>query len=201
MDIDPKRNVLEEYKFLREETRAFTNQSFRDLQLFLGILAVLFTLSKIDVSAGEEKSPMLIPINTFWYFMILQGLSFIFIVIQFLKVIYILTIRAHLKKLEYILNGDVHNDLGFQWESNVVPTELENNASYVTHGQFAIALVYFLFYSGLICMCFKYLNELYGSLHFSFFMVIALESSFIIYSIIRIYILRPLHWQRNRNRR
>ena len=97
--------ILEEYKFLREETKSFTDQSLRDLQMFLGILAILITLSSIKPEIESDPTNIL-SFKGFWYFAIIQAATFIFLVVQFIKIIYILEIRRHLRYLEDVLNAE-----------------------------------------------------------------------------------------------
>ena len=132
---------LEEYKILKEESKSFTNQTFRDFQLFIGIITIFFALT----NSKETSMPK------FASYAFLQTAVFVFLTIQFNRAVYLLIVRSHLVKLENAINSSIDRTHIFEWESKVVPSKIAPSNSYSSRSQFAIGVIYFcifLFLSG-----------------------------------------------------
>lgn len=184
MEDDSK--ILEEYKFLREETKSFTDQSLRDLQMFLGILAILITLSSItpNLKPSEESVQT---IKIFWYFAIIQAATFIFLVVQFIKIIYILEIRRHLRDLENVLNSEINNrEYHLKWETLIVPTRLASKKSYIIHAQIVLGFMYGLFFCVIVGSSCFHIHEIQTAFRRYYFGFVIFEFIFLIYSVFRI---------------
>jgi hypothetical protein len=179
-------NILEEYKFLREETKSFTDQSLRDLQMFLGILAILITLSSIKPE-GDSDAGGILSFKSFWYFALIQAATFIFLVVQFIKIIYILEIRKHLRYLEGVLNAENTNDnYNLKWETVIVPKRLSNFKSYTIHGQVVIGFMYALFFLTIIGVSCQQIHEIDPSYRKAYYLILCIELVFLLYSVFRL---------------
>lgn len=192
MEDDSK--ILEEYKFLREETKSFTDQSLRDLQMFLGILAILITLSSINPNLKPSEESVQ-TIKTFWYFAIIQAATFIFLVVQFIKIIYILEIRRHLRDLENVLNAEINNrKYHLKWETIIVPTRLGSWKSYTIHAQIVLGLMYGIFFCVIVGSSCIHIHEIQNGFRPIYFGFVIFEFVFLIYSFFRI--IRIQYFQR-----
>lgn len=182
--------ILEEYKFLREETKSFTDQSLRDLQMFLGILAILITLSSIKPEIKSDPTNIL-SFKGFWYFAIIQAATFIFLVVQFIKIIYILEIRRHLRYLEDVLNAEnLNSNYDLKWETVIVPKRLASWKSYTIHGQIVIGLMYGVFFITIVGASCLQIYEIKDVYHIWYFIILILEFIFLFYSAFRILLIQ-----------
>ena len=182
--------ILEEYKFLREETKSFTDQSLRDLQMFLGILAILITLSSIKPEIESDPTNIL-SFKGFWYFAIIQAATFIFLVVQFIKIIYILEIRRHLRYLEDVLNAEnLNSNYDLKWETVIVPKRLASWKSYTIHGQIVIDLMYGVFFITIVGASCLQIYEIKDVYHIWYFIILILEFIFLFYSAFRILLIQ-----------
>ena len=182
--------ILEEYKFLREETKSFTDQSLRDLQMFLGILATLITLSSIKPEIESDPTNIL-SFKGFWYFAIIQAATFIFLVVQFIKIIYILEIRRHLRYLEDVLNAEnLNSNYDLKWETVIVPKRLASWKSYTIHGQIVIGLMYGVFFITIVGASCLQIYEIKDVYHIWYFIILILEFIFLFYSAFRILLIQ-----------
>ena len=182
--------ILEEYKFLREETKSFTDQSLRDLQMFLGILAILITLSSIKPEIESDPTNIL-SFKGFWYFAIIQAATFIFLVVQFIKIIYILEIRRHLRYLEDVLNAEnLNSNYDLKWETVIVTKRLASWKSYTIHGQIVIGLMYGVFFITIVGASCLQIYEIKDVYHIWYFIILILEFIFLFYSAFRILLIQ-----------
>lgn len=182
--------ILEEYKFLREETKSFTDQSLRDLQMFLGILAILITLSSIKPEIEFDPTNIL-SFKGFWYFAIIQAATFIFLVVQFIKIIYILEIRRHLRYLEDVLNAEnLNSNYDLKWETVIVPKRLASWKSYTIYGQIVIGLMYGVFFITIVGASCLQIYEIKDVYHIWYFIILILEFIFLFYSAFRILLIQ-----------
>jgi hypothetical protein len=186
--------TLEEYKILKSETKTFTEQSFRDFQIFVGILAIFFTLLGSS-NKGEEY------LSRFASYALMQIAIFIFLLIQYTRVSYLLIVRKHLAELEEILNSELADSvtenkneiisyqkpkLRFRWESEIVPSEISHLKTFITHNQVGIVIVYLFIYGILGYKSFKWIRQLEFP-HVYYTLLFILESLFLVYGIIRLY--------------
>lgn len=179
---------FEEYKLLKEESKIFTNQTFRDFQLFIGLIAIFFA----SISSKDFNLPK------FASYTFMQLSVFIFIVIQFSRVVYLLIIRQHLFDLEKKLNQTSSSSNILEWESKVVPKKIAPLISYMTINQIAIGVIYFLIF---LFLCAKSVSHSYSikkedlvvPIWSYYFIVLPIEALFIIISLISVYTHRNNH--------
>lgn len=176
-----KNYMLEEYKILKEESKIFTNQTFRDFQLFIGIITIFFAL----VNSKETSLPK------FANYAFMQVAVFVFMIIQFSRIVYLLIIRKHLSELEHKMNSSYDKNHIFQWESKIIPTMIAPRFSYSTVNQFVIGLTYFGVFIILCCKSLQHstrldsnnLKDLIMPLWVYYYVILPIELIFICYSL------------------
>ena len=141
--------ALEEYKMLKDEVKTFTNQTFRDFQLFIAIIAIFFTL------IGSKDNGF----SKFGNYAFMQFAVFIFIIIQFNRIIYLLIVRKHLANLEVKLNSDFDKNHWFQWESEIVPSKISPLNSYSSISQIFIGSMYLIILAVLIYQSLEHYSD------------------------------------------
>jgi hypothetical protein len=161
--------ALEEYRMLKSETKSYTDQSFRDFQIFVTILAIFFAVvgakfanrnesrsnsetyikskpavpanPKENLNTASKAESVLSPVS----FLITQLALYVFLIIQLMRASYVLKVRKHLVELENTLNDFLSPEnkrLGFSWESDYVPREISRINSLGTQIQIVIILTY-----------------------------------------------------------
>lgn len=140
-EINP---MWEEYKFLKNEATTYTDVTFRDLQLLVTLVAAFIAL--MASGKGEEV------LQNFWIIAIVQSITYVFLLIQLSRLEYLLTIRRHLFSIEQRLNAQFYNNK-FQWESEVVPTQIAYSGSlnarirYLIFGMYLLGFLSLSYYS------------------------------------------------------
>lgn len=169
---------LEEYKLLKDEAKTFTNQTFRDFQLFIGIITIFFAL----INSKEADLPK------FASYAFMQLAVFIFLVIQFSRIVYLIIVRKHLAQLEDSMNKEFDKNFIFKWESVVVPAQIAPLRSYSSISQIAIGVMYlgiflFLCYQSL-CFAKTLTSDEKQLPMWTYYSLLGIEVVFIVFSLI-----------------
>lgn len=179
--------MWEEYKLLNEESRAFTNATFRDLHI-LATLVVAF----IALMATSDEHNML---ENFWVIAIAQSVFYVFLLIQLSRVVYLFTLRRHLLTLERRLNDNGGEDR-LAWESEIVPTQIASPWSLNAHAKSFIGIIYIIGFAALTHYGLSLLPECSDKRPYHY--VVAVQCAIYIYILGRLGAQRIKQWWRER---
>jgi hypothetical protein len=176
---------LEEYKILKDEAKSFTNQSFRDFQLFIGLIAIFFAL----INSRDSSIPK------FASYSFMEITVFIFLVIQFNRLAYLLVVRNHLAELENRMNKSFDKGSFFEWESKIIPSKIAPRKSYSSISQLIIGAAYLLIFGALWLKSYLYSMTLtpdeihipvmfFNGFLVLYYLFLGIEIAIIVYSLI-----------------